>query len=54
MEVERLKKAERITLLCTKKLQNGITDSFKVIVNQKIENDATKRYQDAGYKVKKI
>lgn len=48
-----MKKDGRIELRCTKKLPNGVIDTFTVIVARKDVNDATSRYRAMGYEVTK-
>lgn len=46
-----MKKANRVRIFCTKKLRNGITDSFTGVVSYDEKDAAKKAYERRGYKV---
>lgn len=46
-----MKKEGRTTLICRKKLGNGIMDMFEVVVATSERDTAKKKYEDIGYTV---
>ena len=46
-----MKKVNRTTLFCAKKLQCGVLDKFEVVVKSQIKEEAKKRYESMGYAV---
>jgi hypothetical protein len=46
-----MKKERRTTLICRKKLGNGIMDMFEVVVATSERENAKKNYESQGYTV---
>ena len=46
-----MKKQGRTTLICRKKMSNGQTEMFNVVVNTSERDNAKKNYESQGYTV---